>query len=218
MSCSRGNDGMSFTRPKSIILDGLSNQRAAIASSCRSFDEGNIWEAGRLAAAVYIVVHDASKRDASLLTRLGIRGKVRFLCSNPKSNPRNLLPEYLLLGIEIRDTCAKLFPALGSTPNHHRFVQFHEWWERDIIIRIGSTSLSRKRIVFNMRNKEGGAHFDTQINDPAYIELLTKPVGMFSNGRGIEKYIFGAEIVTMRQIAWELEQTLANLEVRVGDE
>ncbi len=202
---------MPIVRPRSSLIEALGNQRSAIARSCASFDDGHLWEAGRLAASVFVIVHDASKRDQSLLTRIGVRGSTRFLCSNRKTNPRNLASEHLLASVITTNNGARFIPRLDSLPECHRWLQFHEWWEKDVIIRIGSQSLTRKRLVFNLRNKEGGAHFDTRIEDPSYVAVLNEPIWRFQVGERSVEPLLGVELVSMRQIAWELDRSLDNL-------
>jgi hypothetical protein len=72
---------MAWTRPREEVLDALNQQREALIASCKSYDEGNRWEALRLATAVYIIVHDGGRNSKSILTQLGLRGSLRFVGS-----------------------------------------------------------------------------------------------------------------------------------------
>jgi hypothetical protein len=201
--------GTRHTRLPEEVKMALDVQRNAMAASAKSYDDGNKWEALRLATAVHVIVHDAGGTK-SLLKQLGIKGSLRFFASGPKSNPNNLIRESLLVSVRIfGDGSAEYVPRLDH--NHHppRLVQFHEWWEEDIIFREGTFFLSRKRLVFVLRSQEGGSHFDPVLKDPNYLrfsrEQITTP---YVSGGGTSTPVLGAELATMRQVAWELTKTL----------
>lgn len=66
--------------------------------------------------------------------------------------------------------------------------------------------LTRRRLVFALRNKDGGAHFDAELDEP-YAVFSQKPVWFAIQGD--KSYpIMQQETATMRQIAWELLETL----------
>jgi hypothetical protein len=158
---------MTWTRKPEEIKEALGVQQAALVESCKSYDLGNRWEAIRLATAVSVVVHYASRSGEPILVQLGVRGSLRFVSSGFPSNPRNLLRETNLILARISsDGMAEYVPLLDQNPESLRRVQFHHWWERDTIFRGGAFRLTRKNLVFALRNKEGGAHFDKELRDP----------------------------------------------------
>jgi hypothetical protein len=189
----------------------LDIQRRAILASSSAYDAGDWWEALRLATAVFVVVHDGGKRNKSILSQLGIRGRLRFVASGFHYSPTNVLRETHLLSMRVYgDGTAEYRPLLGGAAWPHRVLQFTDWWEKDTIFRDGQFSLTRKSLTFSLRNQEGGAHFDESIRDPNYLrfakEQLTTP---YIVAHGLPpKPILGAELATMRQIAWELLKTL----------
>src|SRR2546421_47685 len=67
-------------RTRAELVTMLAEQRAALATSCGSFDEGNDWEAARLAITIFNLVHD-DRKIISLLTQLGLRASLRFVSS-----------------------------------------------------------------------------------------------------------------------------------------
>jgi hypothetical protein len=160
---------------------------------------------------VYVVVHDSGKKERSILTQLGIRGRLRFAASGFQYSPTNVLRETHLLSTRVYgDGTAEYRPLLDGVPWPLRFIQFSEWWKKELIFRDGQFRLTRKTLTFNLRNKEGGGHFDPSIQDPNYLrsakEQLTTP---YVIAHGLPpKPILGAELASMRQIAWELLKTL----------
>lgn len=198
-------------RSRDQIKQALEIQRRALDASAKSYDGGNRWEALRLATAVYNLVHDGGN-IRSLLTQLGIRGALRFFAPATPHNPRNLVRETLLVMIHLySDGTAEYVPLLDNGPPlPSRRLQFHDWWEKDIILSDGEFKLTRKRLVFILRNQEGGGHFSTEMNDHTYMRFsqaqLTTPL-VVAPGKPT-KPILGVELATMRQIAWELTKTL----------
>ncbi len=99
-------------------------------------------------------------------------------------------------------------------------LQFHDWWEKELIFRAPSgVSMNRRRLVFALRNQDGGGHFDPQLTDEAYVEFSRVPVWfenpeemtVMTNQGGKPGYSpirpF-PHLPTMRQIAFELDRTL----------
>jgi hypothetical protein len=105
---------------------------------------------------------------------------------------------------------AEYIPLLGDTPEPHRRVQFPHWWEEIVLAEGERFQLTRKRLVFILRNQEGGGHYSEEMNDPSYLrfskEHLTTPY-VLAEGKQ-PKPILGVELATMRQIAWEVSRTL----------
>jgi hypothetical protein len=197
-------------RTRDEVKQALDVQRQAISASSKSYDDGNRWEALRLASAVYNIVHDHGK-IRSLLTQLGIRGSLKFVASNRARNSNNLMRETLLVAARVYgDGSAEYLPHLDGSHYPPRLVQLYEWWEKDIILADGKFELTRKRLVFVLRNQEGGGHFSTEMNDHAYLrfsrEQLNTPY-VLAPGKA-PKPLLGAELASMRQVAWELMKTL----------
>lgn len=212
---------MVWTRTRAEILEALNVQRRAIEISCKSYDEGNRWEALRLATSVHLMVHDRGKNDRALLTQLGVKAGMKFLASAPPTDPRNLLREVTLAGIKLnfgggKESSAEYVPLLDSGPERHRLLPFSKWWEDEQIFRDGEFSLTRRKLVFTLRSQEGGAHFDEVQQNPHYERLAretkTAPV-VIGAGRPATP-IMKAELASMRQIAWELLESLARTEIK----
>jgi hypothetical protein len=93
-------------------------------------------------------------------------------------------------------------------------VQFPTWWEKEFIFRDGDRyQLTRRALVFSLRNQDGGSHVDARLTDEAYVrfskENISTPVAVFSDLQ--HKAILGDEQASMRQVAWELLKSLDTL-------
>lgn len=199
-------------RSRDEIKQALEIQRAAIDASAKSYDEGNRWEALRLATAVYNLVHDHGSIK-SLFGQLGIRRKLRYFAAPRAYNPKNMLRETPLVLMRLQaDGLSEYLPLLdGGPPLPPRRLDFQDWWEEDVILADGAEfKLTRKRLVFVLRNQEGGGHFSPEMNDQTYLRFSqaqsTTPFVIKSGQQPAP--VMGAELATMRQIAWELTKSL----------
>jgi hypothetical protein len=92
-------------------------------------------------------------------------------------------------------------------------VQFETWWTKEDIEHthpVGPPELTRRRLVFALRHQDGGSHVG-ELTDSAYVRLKSG-AGMFG-GSGDEspRAMIEAASAAMRQIAWEITETLGQL-------
>jgi hypothetical protein len=196
-------------------------QAGFLAASCRAYDEGDPWEALRLATIVFTLVHDAGKQHSVLSQLYGVKNEVIWMSTARTIDPdkergifRSLrytpliefqkydqkkhpgrVPEWLPISTWLKLRGQK--PFLKELP-------FEDWWENDVIFldEEEAAVLTRKKLVLALRNQEGGSHFDPEVTNPHYLPLRKKlAIYSFNHGHGI---FFGLELVTMRQIAEEL--------------
>ncbi|MBX3496619.1 MAG: hypothetical protein KF769_10285 [Parvibaculum sp.] len=189
----------------------LERQLKALAASCKAYDEGERWEALRLATTIHILVHDGGKNNKSLLTQLGIKDRVTFIASGRPVDPENLVADTPMVMLRISSgEHATYLPALEGHADQHRHVTFGEWWERDLIFRSGDNKhrMTRKKLTFALRNQDGGAHYDEAVEDPNYIEMTHGKTWISVSADGTERPIRELELASMRQVAWEFFESL----------
>ena len=124
---------------------------------------------------------------------------------------KNVLRETHLLKVALyANGTSEYLPYLDNPPHPIRESQFSDWWEIERIFRDGTFSLTRKKLTFALRNLEGGSHYAELIRDPNYVRFsrtqVTTPVAWHGTRDAVP--ILGAELASMRQIAWELRETL----------
>jgi hypothetical protein len=207
---------MNWIRPRYEVVQALADQRAALQASCKSYDEGNQWEAARLANAVCTVVQDDGKHYTSLLKQLGIKSSLRFISSclpmvKRGGRQQGLVSIRISGDTRTGEANAVYVPMLGSSPFKKR-LQFPRWWD-EVVLCDHKGDLTRKRLVFALRNQEGGSHFDPVLRNPHYARLAREsestPKLIMENKSAPA---LGVELASMRQIAWELLETLECVE------
>lgn len=198
-------------RSKEELLNALKEQLAALESSSAAYDAGELWEAQRLATTAYTLLHDGRGRTWSLLSQLGIRDQMDFLASAPPINPDNLLSDMplVLTRLTANPASAQYLPRLGDGTPITEWLPFADWWSQIILKDQRGLSLTRKDLVLTLRDQEGGSHFDEELKNPAYISVKEGNLGwVLVTPRGSESIDPGPQFASMRQIAWELEQSL----------
>jgi len=106
---------------------------------------------------------------------------------------------------QVGDGGAEYCPTLGDGPCNE-FVTLDEWWDQVILV-AGGYSLSRKNLVLNAVDKDGGAHVDSELT--AEYDILFQE-GLFGviyfNDDGADKGVPIEEghLVCLRQIGYEI--------------
>lgn len=206
------------TRPRSEFVEAYRNQVAALKSSCEAYDQGSNWEAYRLAVAVYALVHDGGRNSTSILTHLGLRSSLRFITSS-QSSPALGNEAWPLASMQIGvgedgEPFVRYLPKLDKAPID-RLLQFPQWWTEELVVKDDHGALTRKQLVFSLRNSEGsGAHIDEKLR-PDYHRITRETPEkrrlITSMGHSIPSH--GIERAAMRQIAWELLGSLDGVEL-----
>jgi len=193
-------------RDSGELAAALEAQKRAIVSSSRAFDEGEDWEACRIATAVHVIVHDSGKRTQSLLSQMGVRKTTEFVASGRPVDPTNLVACTPLVKLRIQSAGNRYLPILDESRDDVRLLNFRSWWEQDFIFRSADSNrkLTRKKLVFALRSQDGGAHYDAVLRDPNYIEAKHRPLWFSLSGAPVQNL----ERAIMRQVGWELLQSL----------
>jgi hypothetical protein len=206
-----GDDSMAkWQRPRSELIQHFKSHLRALDASARAYDAGETWEALRLATAVYTLVHDGNNNSISILTQLGIRASLKFVSSSRPLIPGNVLPEHPLAIIRIRGGEAKYISRFHDSSHRPILVQFHTLWSNESIFRVEDVSVSRRRLVFALRNQDGGGHLDPKLNEDGYLLMsrASKRSVYFGSRGKPDVPLLGLELASMRQMAWELTKTL----------
>jgi hypothetical protein len=192
----------------------LQRQIAHLRRSATAYDEGSIEEAERLASAVYMICHDGGRNAKSLLGQLDLKSRVRFPDSSswPPKEPGVARAGPPLLGLWNDDQGLRYAPRLGS-PARLEKLPFSKWWDQKVYENARGLTLSRKNLVCSLRSQDGGGHVDDKLTDEAYYSFLAygdhhgwNDERTLSVDSGIP--VQNAHWMTMRQIAWEVDQAL----------
>jgi hypothetical protein len=153
------------------LSERLGEHMKLMAVLCDCYDRGNDIIALSIAAAIRVLVHD-TRSSTSLLTHLS-RKNAQYLNSNFR-NPREAVHLGLVRRINVgvndgKGGEAKYWPLCDeryfATPtDHFIFVPFEDWWN-DRIFENHKSHLTRKDLVLAIADKDGGAHFDKEVEE-----------------------------------------------------
>jgi len=124
-----------------------------------------------ISAAIRVLVHD-TKTSTSLLTHLN-KKSILFLTTNyTHDNEPIHLGLVRRINVGVHDGVggeAKYWPLCNEryfpSPQNQKFLDFKEWWEKEKVFDSGDLSLTRKDLILSVANKDGGTHFDKEIED-----------------------------------------------------
>lgn len=189
----------------------LREHRGFIRRSSKSFDDGFADEAKRLATSIRVLVHDTSS-SRSLLGQLRLKDTIRFKDTAGPFNIDNLLPSSNLTMMRMSDAGIEYLPHLDAGPPacyQHPDLFFEEWWKRIVLKDGAGEEWSRRDLVLKAANQDGGAHVDHSL-DERYASLREdNSMGwIYSNGASDSPPLNDPVLSSVRQIAWELEQSL----------
>jgi hypothetical protein len=202
---------MTYTKTAEEIQQALRNQVSALKASCRAFDNGEQWEAARIAAAIHMILYDSGGKSRSILHQLGVKNDIEFICSGEPIDPRNLAPTHPLVMIKSGPTGMSYAPLIERPPFKVRTFKFKKWWREPVFAASRAKwTISREALITNIRNQDGGGHFDGSLKDDNYVEFSRSPQWVVGMANGEQVGLMGLELNTVRQVGWEVLQSLEN--------
>jgi hypothetical protein len=202
-------------RERPALIRKVKDQVQLLHVLGEAFDSGHRVVAYPLATAIRVLVHDTAKSHV-LLAQIGEITKMQFLDTSLPINPRNLLKSHSGLalikmtsgiGIEWVPRNEVPVPTPGAEP---RDVPFKLWWETDNTSDSEGTLWSRRRMVLDIANKEGGAHIDPA--QPLDIQAIEEENSMGWTYHdpivSDQPMSNGPLMPSIRQIAYELEMSI----------
>ena len=194
----------------------------------RAFDAGHLSEAPDIAKEAMTFVYDPGQKSESILQHLGLKHNVGFVDSS-KASALDSLPagsrmvsnEYLLVDALIGFSGMDYRPLLG-TRTSLRTVTFAAWWEGTVLSRYvhspveGRERISRGELIQHVRNEEGGAHVSARYKRGTPADKMVRLMqGEYvdgymelNGGSPVTAEAHAPAYATLRQIGWELEETL----------
>lgn len=173
-----------------------------LARSCARFDQGFTDEAVGIAAALRVILHDATPA-ASLLTQLDA-WHIQLLSTCHGSSPFAVV--FSSLGIHGKGLHAgRLRPNLGDDETF--LLPATEWWNQVVFILDTGTHVRRRDLVLAAASEDGSAHVDPDVA-PEY-ERLADDGALVSCGVEMDraKVVLPAKeahFVALRTMGWEL--------------
>lgn len=205
---------------KDELLEHLQEHIAFLNASCVSFDAGFYAEAKRIATSIRVLLHDTNSSH-SLLGLLQIKDKLNFVNTAFPYDSKNLLSHTGLVS-KVMTHANGAFKAsycafLDDAPPFEDIIplkNFDDWWDEVVIKDQLGEIFTRKNLVLNLVNKDGGAHVDPKL-DASYANLTrSNSVGwLFCVNEENGKPLMDVELHSMRQIAYEFLQTIKTIDL-----
>ena len=196
-------------RPKDELKRELVEQLQLLRHSCQAFDGGLVAVAKHISLSLRVLLYHHGQSRA-LLDQLDLRGG-RYLSSAPPLNPRNLLTECNLVLVHVGPTGARYLPivAASGTPFPLQPIPFVDWWNNPVLKDNRGRTFSRRELVLNVADTDGGAHVDPELEE-AYMAISREnSLGWALSVVGENSPLEGRpELACMRQIAHELLTTI----------
>jgi len=180
---------------------------------CRCYDDNNEIVALSIATAIRVFVHDTA-RSVSLLTHVG-RKSGQFLSTSFRT-PREAVHLGLVrrINVGVHDGVggeAKYWPLCDEryfpTPTlHFMFMPFDDWWS-ERVFENSKSFLTRKDLVLFIANKDGGAHFETEVDEryDGFRKSWSGGSSLFGRQSGMKRGYDNIPVYpAVRQIAHEL--------------
>ena len=201
---------MDYLQTEDELKSHLVEQVEFLKNSSKSYDNGFLSEAKRLAVVIRVFLHDTNQ-SISLMTLLK-KKNILFYDTALDYNPKNLMPTMGLIVIKMGPNGGEYVPPLddGAPERYQKGkIPFEKWWNKIVFVDKSGTKLTRKELVLAVSNKDGGAHIDPKLNK-AYADLTRfNSLGWKFVKNGVEQEVITPpELVSIRQIAHEVLKTL----------
>jgi len=198
------------------LREALNEQLEMLKKSCKEFDHGDVFEAKRIAVSLRILWHN-SQQSKGLVSQLNLASEVF-------DTAFDVPPTFTVIGKPIPPSNQRRLFAVGGSrayaplfdhgPVKIYKTSFGQWWEGSVLSDGEGHKFTRKDLVLEVANTDGGAHVDPSL-DSKYYSITRK--GTFRMIRVVPtdnpKVFKRAETpspvaVTLRQIGRETLRTL----------
>lgn len=229
------------------LREKLDEQIYFLRSSCAALDSGVGIEAIRIAIALRILLHLTFKKDGSFLSRalldmLGYRDGITWMdqsiqgrkysntgdfqiwieaeLENGETESFPLAKQDGLADLDIIEGRPSYVPAFLIADRREQFVPFEQWWKTRFIDTPDGSILSRRDLVLDVANKDGGGHIDSFGTSHDYARLKAEGHGLFWSSDAeeaavaiaptLQRAVGDVTAASIRHIAHELLLTLSH--------
>lgn len=190
------------------LVNHLKEQIQLLNISCDGFDRGIKIEGKRLATVIRTLVHD-TKSSTSILEHLNCKNKLYYFNTAIPESSFGLCGLTTTTANGGESEYTPPLENLGEMRKRKPWITFQNWWEDMNVLSDGNNTFSRKELVLNVANKDGGAHVDLKL-PKKYAELTREnSLNFFHEDQsGLMLDVKGVELASIRQIAFELAKSL----------
>lgn len=199
----------------------LKEQISFLQSSAKHYDLGKEIEAKRMAVVLRVLVYGDNEKSQSqpLLGQMQLKKKMDFLSTARPYDGKNLLAEQLLLHLSMGNNGLTYLPAFENSGCNH-MLKYPQWANEVVLTDKKQQTYRRKEVIKLLANKDGGAHVDASIPD-SLSPMKAIDFGGWESRSADGKISFGNNnpvYATMRQMAFEMLQSLYNVRPQLFDE
>ena len=193
---------------KTALVGHLRNQLNIIRDYCKLYDSGRSVYAQEIAVKLRILFHHEG-RNKSLLRQLRLE-HVSFVDTGTKYDPYNIVPHHGL--VVLSSTIGVRTEWEPKVDKDKGVASFENWWDGKKIIVIPQKAVfTRRRLILELAETDGGAHVDAGI-DSEYHELRNKnSLGWFYGPNNTP--MPNPVPASVRQIAHEVLSTFENIDI-----
>ena len=200
-------------RERPHLEEKLAEQLNLLIDLGEMYDSGKHWAALPLAATLRLLLHD-TRNSHALLGQLGELHNLEFCDTAHHRDPANLIRSHegLVSMAVIGGTPGWWYvPVLTNNEDRpdYPFVSFNSWWDLMVLQDSIGHSWTRRSLVLDIANREGGAHVDPVQSEAIRAVQVENSMGwVVKDSRGDGTFENRPFSPSIRQIAWEVQLTL----------
>lgn len=202
---------------KGELIQQLKNQLDKIKDFASLYDSGKPTYAQDIAVKLRILYHNTNS-SKSLLRQLKLE-HISFVDTGKKYSSNNLMSHWGL--ITVKSTIGHghdgswSYDAPLDKSSEIQTVNFQNWWDSKKIIVDGKKNIfTRKKIIQELADTDGGAHVDEGLKEDYHQLTKQNSLGWFQVDKWGKSEAMGNPVPpTVRQIAFETLETFKNLDI-----
>jgi hypothetical protein len=190
----------------------LAEQLRMLRTVSDAYDIGSTECAKYIAVTLRVLLHDTASSH-SLLGQLERLDRPFLSTVSPHTHLPGVTQAVSLTGVRHGPSGAVYLPACMMPTGFswsRRMLSFGDWWTEVVVIVNSNSRFTRRDLVLNVANQDGGAHVDCTIK--ADYEAYSRRNGLgwlFSDARGFwMEATGGPHLATLRQISYELVESM----------
>ena len=213
-------------RSEKELEQSLRNQLKFLNTYCRQYDAGNTEFVYPMSVALRVLLKD-TRTCHSILGQMGLKDTMQFIDSAHHCKEgiccwemgNDIHDASIIEGSVYAGLVSKSMQKVGYiylmtlNPLFHysnapkpRMKSFVDWYN-DEVLDDGIQKMTRKNVIENIAEKEGGCHLDT--NSTPEQKIFQKPESLKTSLKGHQIEFTPAPVyVSLRQIAWEVLESL----------
>jgi hypothetical protein len=208
---------MRHSLDKNEIVGQIRQQLKRIEVFTSMYDSGDKSIAREIAVKLRVLFH-STKKSNSLLGQLKL-DHLQFVDTGSQYELNTLTSHWGLVFMETRFTNAatitEFVPQLEHGNRRKQMVDFKTWWEtKEVIVDPKKNIFTRKRLVLELADTDGGAHVDQALKMDYHDLTRNNSAGWFLKDQwGKIQNLDNPVPPSIRQIAFEVTETFRTVDI-----